>query len=389
MPLPTGYTVAIAQTVLALLLAPGLVGLIRWLKARLQNRRGAPVWQPYLELRKLFAKEVVVSEHASWLFRAAPFVVFASAVAVTFLVPILAVPLPFDTVGDLIVVVYLLLLGTFFLALAGLDPGSAFGGMGASREMTVAALAEPTIALAIFALALNAGSTNLGQIVARALADPAVALSPGHLLAFGALFVVALAETGRLPVDHPATHLELTMIHEAMVLEYSGRYLALIEWAAPPAMIAHCTRDWQLYVVAALLLALKGVAIPLLLQRMDRRFGAERELEPYVNTGTSLLIGGLLVVLAYVIARPLVALSQLPTRAGMPLALGLIFVSLFVIISRKKALTQVIGFLALENGIALLALLGTYGIPFIVEMCVFLDALMGFLVMQIVICLLQ
>src|SRR6266536_3063647 len=228
----TGYLLELAQTALALLLAPGVVGLIRWLKARLQNRRGAPCWQPYLELRKLFAKEVVVSEHASWLFRAAPFVVFASAVAVTFLVPILAVPLPFDTVGDLIVVVYLLLLGTFFLALAGLDPGSAFGGMGASREMTVAALAEPTIALAIFALALSAGSTNLGRIVIQILADPAVAVRPGHLLAFAALFIVTLAETGRLPVDNPATHLELTMIHEAMILEYSGRYLALIEWAA-------------------------------------------------------------------------------------------------------------------------------------------------------------
>ena len=232
MPLPTGYTVAIAQTVLALLLAPGLVGLIRWLKARLQNRRGAPVWQPYLELRKLFAKEVVVSSNASWLFRAAPFVVFASTVAVAFLVPVLAVPSPFDSVGDLLVVVYLLLLGTFFLALAGLDPGSAFGGMGSSREMTVAALSEPTVALAIFALALGAGSTNLGQIVARTMADPAAAVSPGYLLAFGALFVVTLAENGRLPVDNPATHLELTMIHEAMILEYSGRYLALIEWAA-------------------------------------------------------------------------------------------------------------------------------------------------------------
>src|SRR6266851_1794951 len=232
MPLPTGYTVAIAQTALALFLAPGLVGLIRWLKARLQNRRGAPVWQPYLELRKLFAKEVVVSSNASWLFRAAPFVVFASTVAVAFIVPVLAAPLPFDSVGDLLLVVYLLLLGTFFLALAGLDPGSAFGGMGASREMTVAALSEPTVALAIFALALGAGSTNLGQIVARTMADPAAAVSPGHLLAFGALFIVTLAETGRLPIDNPATHLELTMIHEAMILEYSGRYLALIEWAA-------------------------------------------------------------------------------------------------------------------------------------------------------------
>jgi formate hydrogenlyase subunit 4 len=227
-----GYVLEVAQATLALLLAPGLVGLIRWMKARLQNRRGAPVWQPYGELAKLFRKEVVVSTNASWLFRATPSVVFASAVVVVFLLPMLAVPLPFDGVGDLLVVVYLLLLGTFFLALAGLDPGSPFGGMGASREMTVAALAEPTVALAIFALALRAGSTNLGQIVARTMTAPIGALSPGHLLAFGALFIVTLAETGRLPVDNPATHLELTMIHEAMVLEYSGRYLALIEWTA-------------------------------------------------------------------------------------------------------------------------------------------------------------
>jgi formate hydrogenlyase subunit 4 len=227
-----GYVVALAQTALALALAPGLVGLVRWMKARLQNRRGAPFWQPYLELRKLFAKEAVVSSNASWLFRAAPFIVFASTLAVAFLVPVLAVPLPLDQIGDLLVVVYLLLLGTFFLALAGLDPGSAFGGMGSSREMTVAALSEPTVALAIFALALGAGSTNLGQIVARTMADPVAALGPGYLLAFGALFIVTLAENGRLPVDNPATHLELTMIHEAMVLEYSGRYLALVEWAA-------------------------------------------------------------------------------------------------------------------------------------------------------------
>jgi formate hydrogenlyase subunit 4 len=228
----TGYALAVAQAALALGLAPGLVGLVRWMKARLQNRRGAPVWQPYRELGKLFQKEVIVSRNASWLFRATPFIVFASVAATAFLVPILAAPLPLDVIGDLLVVVYLLLLGTFFLSLAGLDPGSPFGGMGASREMTVAALAEPTIALAIFALALGAGSTNLGQIVARTMADPRTALSPGHLLAFGALFIVTLAETGRLPIDNPATHLELTMIHEAMILEYSGRYLALIEWAA-------------------------------------------------------------------------------------------------------------------------------------------------------------
>jgi hydrogenase-4 component E len=159
-----------------------------------------------------------------------------------------------------------------------------------------------------------------------------------------------------------------------------GQSVAL---AATTAITARFTSDGQLYVIAALLLLLKGVGIPLLLTRMDRRFGAERELQPYVNTSSSLLLGGLLVVLAYVITRPMAALSRLPTRAGLPLAMGLIFVSLFVIISRRKALSQVIGFLMLENGIALLAVLGTYGIPFIVEIGVFLDALMGFLVMQI------
>ena len=256
-----GYVLEVAQAALALLLAPGLVGLVRWLKARLQNRRGAPVWQPYWELAKLFQKEVVVSSNASWLFRAAPFIVFASTVAVTFLVPILAVPLPFDGVGDLLVVVYLLLLGTFFLALAGLDPGSPFGGMGASREMTVAALAEPTVALAIFALALGAGSTNLGQIVARTMTSPGASLSPGHLLAFGALFIVTLAETGRLPIDNPATHLELTMIHEAMLLEYAGPDLALVEWASAVKELLYLTLLVDLF--APFGMATRAAAAPL------------------------------------------------------------------------------------------------------------------------------
>jgi formate hydrogenlyase subunit 4 len=227
-----GYLLEIGQSLLALLLAPGLVGFIRWFKARLQGRRGAPPWQPYYDLRKLFGKEVVLSNNASWLFRFAPYLIFASTLAVTMLVPLVAAPLPFGAVGDLLVVVYLLLLGTFFLALAGLDPGTAFGGMGSSREMTVAAIAEPTIALAIFGLAVGAGSTNLGRIVAQTLEHPGSVINPGHLLGFAALFIVMLAETGRLPVDNPSTHLELTMIHEAMILEYSGRYLALIEWAS-------------------------------------------------------------------------------------------------------------------------------------------------------------
>jgi len=165
-------------------------------------------------------------------------------------------------------------------------------------------------------------------------------------------------------------------------------YISAFTWqsraiTAVTVIVAYFGNDHELYWVAGALFILKGLVIPRLLKQMERRFAAERELEPYVNTATSLVIAGLLVLFGYAITRPLVALSQLPTRAGMPLAMGLVLVSLFVIISRKKALTQVIGFLMLENGLALLAVLGTYGIPLIVELGVFLDVLMGFLVMQI------
>jgi formate hydrogenlyase subunit 4 len=226
------YVAVFVQTLLAVALAPALTGFTRWLKARLQGRCGAPPWQPYFELRKLFAKELVVSQTASWLFQAAPFVVFGTSIVVASLVPLVFVSIGSDRTGDLFAAVYLLLLGTFFLALAGLDTGSAFGGMGSSREMTVVALTEPTVALSVFALALTAGSTNFGEIVLRTLAQPGSVLGPAHVLGFTALFIVTLAETGRLPIDNPSTHLELTMIHEAMVLEYSGPYLALIEWAS-------------------------------------------------------------------------------------------------------------------------------------------------------------
>ncbi len=165
-------------------------------------------------------------------------------------------------------------------------------------------------------------------------------------------------------------------------------YVTAFAWqstvlSAVTVIVAYFADDPELYWVAGVLFLLKAVAIPRLMKRMEHRFAAEQEIEPYVNTATSLVISGLLVLFGYAITRPLVALSQLPTRAGMPLAMGLVLVSLFVVISRKKALTQVVGFLMLENGLALLAVLGTYGIPLIVELGVFLDVLMGFLVMQI------
>lgn len=257
----TGVAIEIGQSLLALALAPGLIGLVRWIKARLQNRRGAPIWMPYAELRRLFRKQVVVSPNASWVFHLAPFVVFAATVVVSLLIPIAVTPLPFNDVADLFTLVYVLMLATFFLALGGIDPGSAFGGMGASREMTIAALSEPAVALAILSLALVSGSTNLGDIAARTAADPAAALSPGYALAFVALFIVMLAETGRLPVDNPSTHLELTMIHEAMVLEYSGPYLALLEWASWLKFFIFCTLAANLFVPWGLSTSIEPLAL--------------------------------------------------------------------------------------------------------------------------------
>jgi formate hydrogenlyase subunit 4 len=201
------------------------------MKARLTGRRGPRPLQPYADLAKLLRKGTVVSTTTSWIFRATPYVLTATMLVAALIVPVVLARPVLDFAG-LVLLMYLFVLGTFFLALAGLDAGSAFGGMGASREVAVAALAEPTIMIAILALALRAGTTNLGAIVERFTIDPLLAANPGHLLAFGALFIVMLAETGRLPVDNPATHLELTMIHEAMVLEYSGRHLALVEWAS-------------------------------------------------------------------------------------------------------------------------------------------------------------
>ncbi|MBI3875927.1 MAG: respiratory chain complex I subunit 1 family protein [Verrucomicrobia bacterium] len=222
----------LAQTALLLLLAPLVSGLIKNWKAKLQNRRGPRLWQPYFDGLKFLRKDMVISEHASWVFCATPYVLFVSTLAAGLMVPMVTAQTPLSTFGGALAVVYLLALGRFFLALGGLDPGSAFGGMGSSREMTISAIAEPAMMLAIFTVAITAGSTNLSHIVVASQGPAWKFLDPSHALAFAAMFIVLLAETGRIPVDNPATHLELTMIHEAMILEYSGRYLALIEWAA-------------------------------------------------------------------------------------------------------------------------------------------------------------
>ncbi len=228
----SGLLAITLQTLLLLGLAPLVSGLIKNWKAKLQNRRGARVWQPYFDLLKFFRKDMVVSEHASWIFRAAPAVLFLSALTAGLLVPLATTQAPLGVFGGALALVGLLALGRFFLALGGLDPASAFGGMGSSREMTIAALAEPAMMLAIFTLATTAGSTSLDQIVQTGRAAGWGLADPSRVLALVAMFIVLLAETGRIPVDNPATHLELTMIHEAMLLEYSGRGLALMEWGA-------------------------------------------------------------------------------------------------------------------------------------------------------------
>jgi formate hydrogenlyase subunit 4 len=230
------------QAVVILAVSPFIVGLIRKVKAHLQCRQGPGWLQAYYDLVKLFRKDVVASTHTSWIFTASPYIIFASTLAAVLLVPIFLSMVPLNFAGDVITVVYLLALGTFFLILAGLDAGSAFGGMGSSREAIVAALTEPAMILSIFAVGLTAGSTNLSTIVHKtALLQGIVTDPPPHLMALAALFIVTLAETGRVPVDNPATHLELTMIHEAMILEYSGRYLALVEWASAMKLLLFLT----------------------------------------------------------------------------------------------------------------------------------------------------
>jgi formate hydrogenlyase subunit 4 len=199
-------------------------------KCRLQNRKAPSLLQPYRELAKLLRKQPVVAEQASWLFEAAPYIVFASAVLAAAVVPFFAVHLPTASIADVIALAGFLALGRFFLVLAGMDVGTAFGGMGSSREVTIASLSEPAMLMAIFALAMSANTTNLASAIDYVL-DTGVALRPSFVFALAGMVLVAVAETGRVPVDNPATHLELTMIHEAMVLEYSGKYLALIEWA--------------------------------------------------------------------------------------------------------------------------------------------------------------
>jgi formate hydrogenlyase subunit 4 len=220
--------VALVQVAVVAVGGPLLLGLMRKVRSRLEGRAGAPIHQPLLDLRKLFVKQRLRPRESSWVFGAGPVVLVATAVAVVAVSPLATTRPPLGQSSDFFAVVFVLLLGSVVLALSALDTGTAFGGMGSSRSMTIGALCEPALLVAILAMSIPAHTSNLPALVRLGLTHPAFIASPARILALASFLVVILAESGRLPVDNPSTHLELTMIHEAMVLEYSGPDLGLI-----------------------------------------------------------------------------------------------------------------------------------------------------------------
>ena len=502
------------QMLLVLLLAPLFTGFVRKVKARLLRRQGPPLIQPYLDLVRLSRKEVVLADSASWLFRVIPYLVFAATWVAASLVPTFRTGLLFSWSADLIAIIALLASARFYLALAGLDVGTSFGGIGSSREVMIASLAEPAMIMIVFTLALIAGSTQLST-VAEFMASPQVGLRVSLGLAVVGLVMIAIAENGRVPVDNPATHLELTMVHEAMVLEYSGRHLALIElssslklilyvsllaclfapWgiagasAALPALavgvaaysrqarhrrlparpvrnvdcqdarvpragiprrgadaraigdaaalrvgellmsridfdIAHLLAGllvlisflelyqdrlyallnvfaahalvlaasvaWQafiqdaphLYVTAAIALLFKAIVIPVALHRIIVRLGIHRAIEKVVGVGTAMLAGMGLVALSMVVMLRVTHEADPLAREDLAFALAVVLLGLLMMVTRRNAVSQVVGFMSLENGLVLAAT-GAKGMPLVVEISVAFSILIAFIVIGI------
>lgn len=241
-----GWLTVLLQMLLFAAGAPLFAGWIKWLKCRLQNRRPPPVWQPYRDLRRLFMKKVLLAENASLLFRITPYLLLGAMLSAAAITPMLSLNLPSAAMMDAIALAGLFAFARFFLALAGLDVGTAFGGMGASREMLVSTFAEPAMLMMVFTVAMVAGSTNLATMMG-AIETQMVMTRPSLWFAALGFLMVIVAECGRVPVDNPATHLELTMIHEAMVLEYSGRFLAMIEWAAQLKLLIYAVLAINLF----------------------------------------------------------------------------------------------------------------------------------------------
>jgi formate hydrogenlyase subunit 4 len=306
--------VQLGQLLLVLALAPLLTGYVRKVKARLLRRRGPDLIQPYRDLHKLLRKEVVLADNASWVFRVAPYVIFATTWVAAALVPTFAIGLGFSPAADLIAIIALLGSARFMLALAGLDVGTSFGGIGSSREMMIASLAEPALLMIAFTLSLLAGSTQLSSVVTF-MQGNGVGLRVSLAMALVALVMVAIAENARIPVDNPATHLELTMVHEAMILEYSGRHLAVIEAAASlklllylsvvgcvfvPWGVAVVGQDVTTYAVSLLLYAIKLAVGGFLLAVFETVTAKMRVFRVSDFLGAALMLGLLAALLLFV-----------------------------------------------------------------------------------------
>ena len=306
--------VQLGQLLLVLALAPLLTGYVRKVKARLLRRQGPDLIQPYRDLHKLLRKEVVLADNASWVFRVAPYLIFATTWVAAALVPTFATGLAFSPAADLIAIIALLGSARFMLALAGLDVGTSFGGIGSSREMMIASLAEPALLMIAFTVSLLAGSTQLSS-VATFMQGEGVGLRVSLAMALVGLVMVAIAENARIPVDNPATHLELTMVHEAMILEYSGRHLAVIEAAASlklllylsvigcvfvPWGVAVAGQDFTTYAVSLLVYAIKLMAGGFLLAVFETVTAKMRVFRVSDFLGAALMLGLLAALLLFV-----------------------------------------------------------------------------------------
>jgi formate hydrogenlyase subunit 4/hydrogenase-4 membrane subunit HyfE len=500
-----------AQMTFVLLIAPLAVGVVRRVKARLMRRQGPPLLQGYFDLAKLLRKESVIAESASWLFRSAPYLIFALTWVAAALVPSFASGLMFNWAADVVALVALLGAARALLALAGMDVGTSFGGIGSSREMMIATLAEPAMMLIVLTLAIAAGTTRLAGVADFFIAEPfAVRVSLG--LSLVALIIVALAENARIPVDNPVTHLELTMVHEAMVLEYSGRHLALIEaashlklvlylslliclftpfgmapanagvagWAiglaawtakvlagarrvggehrqdarlpsarfrrhrlrvrlprhpagvpdargilvnqayeishllagamlvtsfallyqervaavlnafAAQSIILALAVAWaawsgnrpDLFITALIALTLKGIVIPLALRHTVTRLGIHREVEKVVGVGVALLVGLALTGLAQALVVKVASGTASHAREELALALAIILLGFLMMIVRRNAVTQIVGFMSMENGL-ILAATGARGMPLVVEVSVAFSVLIALFVFAV------
>ena len=305
------------QMLLVLLLSPLLTGFVRKVKARLLRRQGPPLLQPYRDLVRLMRKEVVLAESASWLFRVIPYIIFAGTWVAAALVPTFRGGLLFSWTADLIAIIALIGSARFFLALAGLDVGTSFGGIGSSREVMIASLAEPAMLMIVFTLALIAGSTQLSTMAAF-MASGAAGLRVSLGFGLFALIMVAIAENARIPIDNPATHLELTMVHEAMVLEYSGRHLALIDLSSELKLLLYVS-------LVACLFAPWGIA--------EQEIGTQSLAVGVLSYFGKLAVGGaLLAIFETAIAK--MRLFRVPAFLGAALMLGLL-ATLLLFVSRS------------------------------------------------------